>query len=202
MHDAKQAATELRRAVKELGFLGAILNDFQTVSHAGGDDTFKLYDQPEYDAFWSVVQELDCPIYIHPRMPDATIEKLLYADRKGVIGSPWSFATGVSLHTLGLCCNGVFDRFPRVQVIIGHLGERIPYDIWRLDSRLERLQRPRGVTGKKTIRYYMTHNVHITTSGHFNTNSLKCALGEVGVDRIMYAIDYPCMSLVFKVNFR
>jgi 2,3-dihydroxybenzoate decarboxylase len=118
MHDAKQAATELRRAVKELGFCGAILNDFQTVSHAGKDDTFKLYDQPEYDAFWSVVQELDVPIYIHPRMPDATIEKLLYADRKGVIGSPWSFATGVSLHTLGLCCNGVFDRFPKVQVLL------------------------------------------------------------------------------------
>ena len=122
MHDAKEAATELRRAVKELGFCGAILNDFQTVSHTGKDDTFKLYDQPEYDAFWSVVQELDVPIYIHPRMPDATIEKLLYSDRKGVIGSPWSFATGVSLHTLGLCCNGVFDRFPKVQVfpIHGH----------------------------------------------------------------------------------
>jgi 2,3-dihydroxybenzoate decarboxylase len=73
------------------------------------------------------------------------------------------------------------------------MGERIPYDIWRLDSRLERLQRPRGVTGKKTIRHYMTNNVHITTSGHFSTNSLKCALGEVGADRIMYAIDYPCM---------
>jgi 2,3-dihydroxybenzoate decarboxylase len=116
MHDAQQAATELRRAVKELGFVGAILNDFQTVSHPSGPDTFKLYDQPEYDVFWSVVQELDVPIYIHPRMPDATIEKFLYAERPGVIGSPWSFATGVSLHTLGLCCNGVFDRFPRVQV--------------------------------------------------------------------------------------
>jgi 2,3-dihydroxybenzoate decarboxylase len=116
MHDAEQAAKELRRAVKDLGFCGAILNDFQTVSHPGKADTFKLYDQPEYDAFWSVVQELDVPIYMHPRMPDATIEKLLYEGRKGVIGSPWSFATGVSLHTLGLCCNGVFDRFPQVQV--------------------------------------------------------------------------------------
>jgi 2,3-dihydroxybenzoate decarboxylase len=116
MHDPKQAATELKRAVKELGFLGAILNDFQSVSHSRKDDTFKLYDQPEYDGFWSVVQELDVPIYIHPRMPDPTIDRLLYTERKGVIGSPWSFATGVSLHTLGLCCNGVFDRFPCVQV--------------------------------------------------------------------------------------
>jgi 2,3-dihydroxybenzoate decarboxylase len=116
MHDATQAGREFRRAVNELGFCGAILNDFQTVSHAGKDNTFKMYDQPEYDAFWTVVQELDVPVYIHPRMPDPTIEKLLYADRKGVIGSPWSFATGVSLHTLGLCCNGVFDRFPKVQV--------------------------------------------------------------------------------------
>ena len=96
MHDPAQAAKELKRAVTELGFLGAILNDFQTVSHPGKDDTFKMYDQPEYDVFWKQVQDLDCPIYIHPRMPDPTIEKLLYEGRKGVIGSPWSFATGVS----------------------------------------------------------------------------------------------------------
>jgi 2,3-dihydroxybenzoate decarboxylase len=118
MHDPLQAAGELRRAIKDLGFLGAILNDFQTVSHQQCPDTFKMYDQPEYDIFWSTVQELDVPVYIHPRMPDATVEKLLYSERKGVIGSPWSFATGVSLHTLGLCCNGIFDRFPRVQVPI------------------------------------------------------------------------------------
>ena len=86
-------------------------------------------------------------------MPDATIEKLLYADRKRVIANPWSFATGVSLHTLGLWRNGVLDQLPTGQVCrspavlqivgcIGHLGERIPYDIRRLDPRLERLQRP------------------------------------------------------------
>ena len=118
MHDPAQAAKELKRAVTELGFLGAILNDFQTVSQSGKDDTFKMYDQLEYDVFWKQVQDLDCPVYIHPRMPDPTIEKLLYEGRKGVIGSPWSFATGVSLHTLGLCCNGVFDRFPKVQVYL------------------------------------------------------------------------------------
>ena len=80
--------TELRRAVKELGFLGSILNVLQTVSHLGRPDTFRSYDQPEYDAFWSVVQELDVPVYIHPRMSGATIEKLLYEGRRGVIGSP------------------------------------------------------------------------------------------------------------------
>jgi len=78
-------------------------------------------------------------------------------------------------------------------VVIGHLGERIPYDIWRLDSRLERLQRHRGVTGKQTIRYYMTHNVHITTSGHFCTNSLKLAVAEMGASRVIFSIDYPCI---------
>jgi len=121
MHDPRQAAKELRRAMTQLGFVGAILNDFQSVSTPREEETFKMYDQLEYDAFWEVVQELDAPIYIHPRMPNPTVEKLLYAERAGVIGSPWSFATGVSLHTLGLCCNGVFDRFPKVQVRLSKL---------------------------------------------------------------------------------
>jgi 2,3-dihydroxybenzoate decarboxylase len=89
------------------------------------------YDSEKYDVFWKTVQDLDIPVYMHPRLASPTIQKQLWEDRPG-----WGaqvFSTGVSIHTLGLCGNGVFDRFPQVQFIIGHLGEGLPADIWRLD---------------------------------------------------------------------
>jgi 2,3-dihydroxybenzoate decarboxylase len=89
------------------------------------------YDSEKYDVFWGTVQELDVPVYMHPRLASPTVFKELWADRNG-----WGahvFSTGVSIHTLGLCGNGVFDRFPKVQFIIGHLGEGLIADIWRLD---------------------------------------------------------------------
>jgi len=89
------------------------------------------YDQDNYDIFWKTVQDLDIPVYMHPRLASPTIHKQLWEGRPG--WGPQVFSTGVSIHTLGLCGNGVFDRFPKVQFIIGHLGEGLPADIWRLD---------------------------------------------------------------------
>jgi 2,3-dihydroxybenzoate decarboxylase len=89
------------------------------------------YDSEKYDVFWKTVQELDIPVYMHPRLASPSIQKQLWADRPG--WGPQVFSTGVSIHTLGLCGNGVFDRFPKVQFVIGHLGEGLPADIWRLD---------------------------------------------------------------------
>jgi len=94
-------------------------------------DTMLFYDQPEYDVFWKTVQDLDVPVYMHPRLASPTIFKQIWSGRQG--WGPQIFSTGVSIHTLGLCGNGVFDRFPKVQFIIGHLGEGLPADIWRLD---------------------------------------------------------------------
>jgi len=90
-----------------------------------------FYDQPEYDVFWKTVQDLDVPVYMHPRLASPTVFKQIWAGRAG--WGPQVFSTGVSIHTLGLCGNGVFDRFPKVQFVIGHLGEGLPADIWRLD---------------------------------------------------------------------
>jgi 2,3-dihydroxybenzoate decarboxylase len=91
-----------------------------------------FYDQPNYDAFWKVVCELDVPIYIHPAAPMGQYYQQQYAQRKYLVGPPLSFANGVSLHLLGLITNGVFDRFPKLNIIIGHLGEHIPFDFWRI----------------------------------------------------------------------
>jgi 2,3-dihydroxybenzoate decarboxylase len=191
MHDPKQASEELRRCIKELGFKGALVNDTQRSGPDGDDMVF--YDGPEWDVFWSTVTDLDVPFYLHPRNPTGTIHEKLWAKRSWLIGPPLSFAQGVSLHLLGMVTNGVFDRHPKLQVIIGHLGEHIPFDMWRINHWFEDVKKPLGLakTCKKTIREYFAQNIWITTSGHFSSPTLDLCLTEVGADRILFSIDYP-----------
>ncbi|KAK5084000.1 hypothetical protein LTR70_007302 [Exophiala xenobiotica] len=191
MHDPKEAADELRRCVTKYGFKGALVNDTQRAGPDGDDMIF--YDGPAWDVFWSTVSELDVPFYLHPRNPTGTIYDKLWADRKWLVGPPLSFAQGVSLHLLGMVTNGVFDRFPKLQIIIGHMGEHIPFDLWRINHWFEDVKKPLGLkeTCKKTIRDYFAQNVWITTSGHFSTPTLKYTIEEVGSDRLLFSIDYP-----------
>lgn len=194
MHDPVQAGQELRRCVKELGFHGALLCNFQ---HAGPDgETYLFYDQPEYDAFWKVLVELDVPLYIHPSAPTGVVYEKLYAQRHYLIGPPLSFANDVSLHILGLITNGVFDRFPTAKVIIGHQGEHIPFDFWRINHWFEDVKKPisveeGGIMCKKTIYDYFKTNIWLTTSGHFSTTTLKYVVNEIGADRMLFSVDYP-----------
>ncbi|KAF1354805.1 hypothetical protein BDV97DRAFT_289790 [Delphinella strobiligena] len=194
MHDPVQAGQELRRCVKELGFHGALLNDFQ---HSGPDgETYLFYDQPEYDPFWKVVTELDVPVYIHPAAPSGAVYDKLYAQRQCLIGPPLSFANSVSLHILGLITNGVFDRFPTLKIIIGHQGEHIPFDFWRINHWLEDVKGPiaqeHGNTTfcKKSIYDYFKQNIWVTTSGHFSTSTLKYVVNEIGADGVLFSVDY------------
>ncbi|ROV96973.1 hypothetical protein VSDG_04163 [Cytospora chrysosperma] len=195
MHDPVQAGKELTRCVKELGFHGALLCDFQ---HAGPNgETYLFYDQPQYDAFWQVLQDLDVPLYIHPAAPADVIFDKLYAQRKYLIGPPLSFANAVNLHLMGIITNGVFDRFPRAKVIVGHLGEHLPFDFWRINHWLEDIKRPIAKEEgydrfcKKTVYDYFKQNIWVTTSGHFSTHTLKYVVDEIGADRVLFSVDYP-----------
>ena len=194
MHDPEQAGAELRRAVTELGFHGALLN---AVQHAGPDgETYLFYDDPAYDAFWAVAQDLDVPIYLHPAAPVGNRYETFYKARKYLVGPPLSFANSVSLHLLGLITNGVFDRFPKLKVIVGHLGEHIPYDFWRINHWLEDVERPLAekagdVFCEKDVYHYFKNNIYLTTSGHFSTPTLKYLAGYVGAERILFSVDYP-----------
>ena len=194
MHDPAQAGAELRRVVTQLGFHGALLNDVQ---HAGPDgETYLFYDDPAYDAFWAVAQELDVPIYLHPAAPVGNRYETFYKARKYLVGPPLSFANSVSLHLLGLITNGVFDRFPKLKVIVGHLGEHIPYDFWRINHWLEDVERPLAekagdVFCEKDVYHYFKNNIYLTTSGHFSTPTLKYLAGYVGAERILFSVDYP-----------
>ncbi|KAJ5812421.1 2-3-dihydroxybenzoate decarboxylase [Penicillium riverlandense] len=191
MHDPQEAAAELRRCVTQYGFLGALVNDTQRAGHDGDDMIF--YDNAKWDVFWATCTELDVPLYLHPRNPTGTIYEKLWADRKWLVGPPLSFAQGVSLHALGMVTNGVFDRHPKLQIILGHLGEHIPFDMWRINHWFEDRKKMLGLqeTCKKTIREYFAQNLWITTSGHFSTTTLNFCMAEVGADRILFSIDYP-----------
>ncbi|KAF2199153.1 amidohydrolase 2 [Delitschia confertaspora ATCC 74209] len=194
MHDPKQAADELRRCVKEYGFHGALLNNFQ---HAGpGGETYLFYDQPAYDVFWKAMVELDVPLYIHPNAPMGDMYNKLYAQRKYLIGPPLSFSNDVSHHLLGIISNGVFDRFPKLKIVIGHLGEKIPFDFWRISHWFDDVERPlaqkAGDTfAKESLIHYFKTNIWLTTSGHFSTPTLKYVCEYLPPDRILFSVDYP-----------
>ncbi|KAJ7072107.1 amidohydrolase 2 [Mycena amicta] len=173
MHDPSVAALELRRAVSELGFLGALLNDYQVSGPNNGfsvltdlTDTLLFYDQPAYDVFWEAVRsnikEIQTPLYGHATWLESASQV----------------------------------RFPSLQILVGHLGERIPSDIWRIDNALA------GVIGgattfppmKQTIAYYLRHNILQTTSGNFATSLLKFQASQIGFERILYSVDYPWVA--------
>jgi 2,3-dihydroxybenzoate decarboxylase len=114
MHNAQDAADELRRAVKDLGMFGAMVNDFQSKGMEGEEKVY--FDTPEYDPFWETVQELDVPIYFHPRYA-------IPQDRKHLLGAGVQFHLDLSWHLYAICSSGIFDRFPTLQIVAGHLGE-------------------------------------------------------------------------------
>jgi 2,3-dihydroxybenzoate decarboxylase len=194
MHEPAEAAAELRRCVVEYGFKGALVNDVQIASDGS---SLIFYDQPQWDVFWRTCEELDVPFYLHPKQPTGVVYETLWKDRSWLVGPPLSFAQGVSLHLLGMVVNGVFDRHPKLQVIIGHLGEHIPFDMWRINHWFEDVKKPLGLaaTCKRTIRDYFRDNIWITTSGNFSTSTLKYCIEELGgANRIMFSTDYPFES--------
>jgi predicted TIM-barrel fold metal-dependent hydrolase len=185
MHDAKTAADELRRSVEKLGFKGCMVNGFQ---QAGDPENVKYFDQPEYRDFWAVVAELDVPFYLHPRMQIPSRAEN-YDGHPWLMSAPWGFAVETSIHALRLCGSGLFDEFPNLRICLGHLGESIPFGLWRLDARM-RFSR-RGYRGERPLGDYFREHFHITTSGNFNDAAFRCTLDTIDHDQIYFSADYP-----------
>jgi predicted TIM-barrel fold metal-dependent hydrolase len=184
LQDPQAATAELQRCVRDLKFKGALANGF---SQTGTADTAVYYDLPQYRPFWAEIERLGVPFYLHPCYP-LPGRRPAYEGHPWLTASAWGFAEETAIHALRLMGSGLFDEFAKLQIVIGHLGERIPYDLWRLDHRLALVpNRP----AKKTMRDYLRQNFHITTSGHFSTPSLIHAILTMGADRIMFAVDYP-----------
>jgi gamma-resorcylate decarboxylase len=184
MQDPQAAAAELARCVRDLKFKGALVNGF---SQVGSADSAVYYDLPQYRPFWAEVERLGVPFYLHPRY-SLPSRRQRYEGHPWLIGSPWDFAEETAIHSLRLMGSGLFDDYPKLQIVIGHLGERIPFDLWRLDHRLSKLP---GRPAKRTMAEYFRNNFHITTSGNFCTQSLIQTILTVGADRVLFAVDYP-----------
>jgi gamma-resorcylate decarboxylase len=187
MQDPEAAASELVRCVRDLGFKGALVNGF---SQIGVPDRVVYYDLPIYRPFWAVVERLGVPFYLHPRnpLPNAIAA---YDGHPWLNGPTWAFHAETSVHALRLIGSGLFDAYPRLTIVLGHLGEGLPFYLWRIDNRNVWMQAPHRYAAKKRVADYFRANFHITTSGHFSTPALAAAIAELGAERVMFSVDYP-----------
>ena len=185
LQDPDAAIVELERCVKDLGFKGALVNGF---SQVGTSDTVVYLDDPRYLAFWAAVERLDVPLYLHPRDPLLSREPI-YDGHPWFLGSNLAFGIETMIHALRLMASGLFDRYPKLTIILGHLGEGLPASIWRIDHRISKA--PRGIPARRKMADYLCSNFYITTSGNFRTPTLIDAMMEIGSDRILFSVDYP-----------
>jgi predicted TIM-barrel fold metal-dependent hydrolase len=185
MQDAEAAAEELTRCVRELGFHGALINGF---TQRDTPDVALYYDLPEYEPFWAAVAELDVPIYIHPRtqIPSRAQQ---YEGHNWMMSAPWGFAVETSIHALRLCGSDVFERHPTLRIVLGHLGENIPFGLDRMNERM-RFSR-RGYRGAKLPGENFAEHFHVTVSGNFSDAPFRCTLDTLGADRVSFSSDYP-----------
>jgi gamma-resorcylate decarboxylase len=185
MHDPDAASNELTRCVKDLGHKGILVNGFQQIDQP---DNIAYYDQPEYRSFWATVQELDVPFYLHPRMTIPT-QARAYEDHPWLMSAPWGFAVETSIHALRLCGSGMFDEYPNLKICLGHLGEGIPFGLWRIDARMR--FSARAYRGKRPLGDYFRENFHLTISGNYNDAAFRCTLDMFDNDKVYYSSDYP-----------
>jgi gamma-resorcylate decarboxylase len=187
MQDPDEATRELVRCVKELGFRGALVNGFSQID----DPNSMVYlDDKRYAGFWAQCEKLDVPFYLHPRNPLPSAAQI-YEGHPWLLGPTWAFGQETAVHALRLMASGLFDRHPRLQIILGHMGEGLPYSIWRVDNRNAWTKAPPRYPAKKKLGEYFQQNFHLTTSGNFRTQTLIDAMLEIGSDRIMFSTDWP-----------
>lgn len=179
MQDPTGAADELERSVRDLGLHGAMINGV----------TNGLYlDDDRYSVFWERAAALRAPIYIHPNNP--ADQPAMYADHPELWGPVWSWGVETATHALRLVFAGVFERHPDAIAILGHMGEAIPFQLWRIDSRWEICNR--GMRSlPKPPSHYIHRNIRVTTSGVCSAEPLQCALSALGADHVMFSVDYP-----------
>ena len=185
MQDPEAAARELTRCVTELGFKGAMANCFTQRDVA---DSAVYYELPEFRPFWATVAELEVPFYLHPRLtiPSQTAS---YEGHRWLFSPVWDFGSETATQALRLIGSGLFDEYPRLQIVLGHLGERLPFDMWRIDNLMDHM--PERYPAAKKVSEYLRQNFHMTTSGQFHDTPFHCALTEMGAARLMFSVDYP-----------
>lgn len=179
--DPKAAADELERAVSRLGFKGAMVH---------GLTNGVFLDDKRFWPIFERAQALDVPLYMHPSVPHPAVIDAYYKDYMNeypmLIRAAWGYTVETATQGIRLVLSGVFDAYPRLKIILGHLGESLPFSLWRIDQALSRAsKRP------KSFRDYFCEHFYITTSGFFSDPALLCCIQEMGVDRILFSVDWP-----------
>lgn len=179
--DPKAAADELERAVTQLGFKGAMVH---------GPTNGVFFDDKRFWPICERAEALDVPLYLHPSTPHPAVIEAYYkdylADFPNLITSAWGFTVETATQGIRMILSGVFDAYPDLKIILGHMGESLPFSLWRINHGFSR-------PGNKPIsfREEFCRHFYITTSGHFSTPALLCSMMELGVDRILFSVDWP-----------
>ena len=184
--DPKAAAAELERTISELGFKGAMVH---------GLTNGVFFDDKRFWQIFERAQALDVPLYVHPAAPHSAVVDAYYKDYvkdfPAILNAAWGFTVETATQGIRLVLSGVFDAYPDLKIILGHMGEGLPFLLWRIDHALSR-------PGNRRIsfREQFSRHFYITTSGNFSTPALLCSMMELGVDRILFSVDWPFVQNV------
>jgi predicted TIM-barrel fold metal-dependent hydrolase len=185
--DPAAAVRELERTVRELRFCGAMVH--------GSSRGHFLDERP----FWPILeaaQALDVPIYLHPCTPQPAVFEAYYKDYPQLGRAALGFGIEMAVQAARLIMSGAFDEFPKLRIILGHLGEMLPYALWRADDTLARRAKLR-----RSFAEYFREHFYITTAGNFSQPALQCAIAELGVERILFGVDWPFQPNGDAVDF-
>jgi 2,3-dihydroxybenzoate decarboxylase len=186
LQDTDAAIVELQRAVTELGMRGVLVRGHTEISD---DEQPHYLDEDRFDPFWEALAELGVPLYLCPSPGNLRIHHFHYRDHPQLSGPRWAFGPDTAAHALRLISSGVFDRHPAAQLILGHMGEMIPYFAGRIQLAFE--YNPFDARPTRRLQDYLAENIHVTTSGNFNSQALITAILTVGADRILFAVGFP-----------
>jgi predicted TIM-barrel fold metal-dependent hydrolase len=180
--DPRAAADELERTVTKYGFKGAMIHG---LTHRS------FIDEKRFWVIFERAQALGVPVYIHPAIPHPAVSEVYYKDYPAMVRPGWGFTVEGATQAIRLILSGIFDAYPDLKIILGHLGESLPFSLWRCDKVMSR-----DLNLKKRFRDYFCEHFWLTTSGNFSHPALLCCVMEMGVDRILFSIDWPYSSNV------
>ena len=186
------AIDELHRAIHELGFVGTMIH---------GQTNGRFLDHPDFDALLSAIEQTGTPVYLHPAQPPPAVRRAYYSDLRaevaGVLATAaWGWHAENGMHVLRLAASGALERHPRLQIVVGHMGEDLPFSLARADEWLTPVTRH-----ERSIAETVLDQVWITTAGYTTVPPLQCALSTFGEDRVLYSTDYPFSDPVQATTF-
>ena len=188
--DPAAAVRELERAVTKLGFKGAMIN-----GHTRG----RFLDAKQFWRIFECAEGLGVPIYLHPSRPQSAVMQAYFDGYEELALAAWGFGIETGAHFLRLLFAGVLDAFPDLKIILGHLGEGLPFMLHRINDQTRLAAARRGL--KKAPAQYLTENLAVTCSGNFSAPAFLCTVSALGVDNVLFSVDWPYESNAAAVDF-